>query len=117
MRVRISHVQLFATLWIVAHQAPLSMGFLGNSTGVGCHFFIQWIFPAQGLNLCLLHWQADSLPTEPPGKPILNRYYLEKLHPMKESPLLLSSSMVTKVLLKHLQWHGATISQGSLYQS
>ena len=24
---RFSHVRLFATLWIVAHQAPLSMGF------------------------------------------------------------------------------------------
>ena len=25
---RFSHVQLFATLWTVAHQAPLSMGIL-----------------------------------------------------------------------------------------
>ena len=24
---RFSHIQLFATLWTVAHQAPLSMGF------------------------------------------------------------------------------------------
>ena len=24
---RFSHVQLFATLWTIAHQAPLSMGF------------------------------------------------------------------------------------------
>ena len=28
----------------------------GNSIGVGCHFLLQ------GLNLHLLHWQADSLP-------------------------------------------------------
>ena len=27
MLSRFSHVQLFATLWIVAHQAPMSMGF------------------------------------------------------------------------------------------
>ena len=27
MRSRFSRVQLFATLWIVAHQAPLPMGF------------------------------------------------------------------------------------------
>ena len=26
-----------------------------------CHFLLQGIFPTQGLNLCLLHWQADSL--------------------------------------------------------
>ena len=28
------------------------------------------IFPDQGLNLCLLHWQADSLPVSHQGKPI-----------------------------------------------
>ena len=27
-----------------------------------CHFLLQGIFPTQELNLCLLHWQADSLP-------------------------------------------------------
>ena len=29
--------------------------FPGKSTGVGCHFLIQWIFPAQGPNPGLLH--------------------------------------------------------------
>ena len=29
--------------------------FLGRSTGVGCHFLLQGIFPAQGLNLGFLH--------------------------------------------------------------
>ena len=37
-----SHVQLFATLWVVAHQAPLSMGFPGKNTGV------EWPFPSPG---------------------------------------------------------------------
>ena len=27
----------------------------GKNTGVGCHFFIQEIFPTRGLNLSLLH--------------------------------------------------------------
>ena len=27
-----------------------------------CHLLFQGIFPTQGLNLDLLHWQADSLP-------------------------------------------------------
>ena len=56
--------------WTVAHQAPLSLGFFKN-TGVGCHALLQGIFPAQGSNpnlLCLLHWQAGSLPWVPPGK-------------------------------------------------
>ena len=36
------------------------------------HFMLQEIFLTQGLNprlLCLLHWQADSFTTMPPGKP------------------------------------------------
>ena len=44
----------------------------GKNTGVGCHALLQGIFPAQGLNLSLLHllhWQAGSLPLETDGKP------------------------------------------------
>ena len=52
-----------------AHQALLSMGFPGKNTGVGCHSLLQGIFPTQGSNLDLLHWQTDSLLSEPPGKP------------------------------------------------
>ena len=31
--------------------------FPGKNTGVGCHFLLQGIFPTQGSNLRLLHWQ------------------------------------------------------------
>ena len=44
----------------------------GKNTGVGCHSLLQGIFPTQWWNpylLCLLHWQADSLPPEPSVKP------------------------------------------------
>ena len=51
----LSRVQLFVTPWTVAHQAPLSMGFPGKSTGVGCHFLFQGIFPTQGSNPGLPH--------------------------------------------------------------
>ena len=47
------------------------MGFFRKNTGMGCHFLLQGIFPTQGSNpglLCLLHWQAGSLPLAPPGK-------------------------------------------------
>ena len=40
---------------------------------MGCHALLQGIFLTQGSNqrvLCLLHWQADSLPLAPPGKPV-----------------------------------------------
>ena len=58
-----------ATPWTVALLAPLSMGFPRQEYGNKCYFLHQVIFPIQGSNLRLLHWQADSLPLEPPGKP------------------------------------------------
>ena len=40
---------LFATLWTIAPQASLSMGFSRKeySPGVGCHFLLQGVFPAR----------------------------------------------------------------------
>ena len=37
----LSCVQLFATSWTVALQAPSPMGFPGKNTGVGCHCLIR----------------------------------------------------------------------------
>ena len=40
----------------------------GKNSGVGC--LLQGIFPTQGSNQSLLHWQANSLPPEPRGNSI-----------------------------------------------
>ena len=65
-----SHVQLFATLWTVVHQIPLSMGFPRQEYWSGdCHALLQGIFLTQGSNprlLCLLHWLVGSLSLGPP---------------------------------------------------
>ena len=45
--------------------------FPGKNTIVGCHFLLQGVFPIQAWNsylLCLLHWQADSLPVNHSNK-------------------------------------------------
>ena len=34
----------------------------GKNTRLGCHSLLQGIFPTQGSNPHLLHWQVDSLP-------------------------------------------------------
>ena len=44
--------------------------FTGKNTGVDCHFLLQGIFLTQGSNLCLLHWQEDSLPLSHQGSPV-----------------------------------------------
>ena len=63
----LSHVQLFVTPWTAAHQVLCARNFPGKNTGVGCHFLLQGIFPAQGSNPCLLHllhWQDSTSSTD-----------------------------------------------------
>ena len=67
----LSCVQLFAAAWTVAHQVLLPMEFFKQEywCGVCYHFLLQGFFPTQGLNLCLVHWWADSLPLNHLGSP------------------------------------------------
>ena len=61
----LSCVQLFATPWTVAWQAPTSTGFSKQEYWSGLPFSPPEDRPNQGLNLRLLHllhWQVDSLP-------------------------------------------------------
>ena len=41
----------------------------GKNTGVDCYFLLQGIFPTQGSKLGPPALKADSLLSEPPGKP------------------------------------------------
>ena len=52
-----SCICFFATLWTVAFQAPLSMGFSSQEYWSGCHALFQGIFPTQGSKLHLLHFK------------------------------------------------------------
>ena len=63
----------FVTPWTVAHQTPLSMGFPRQEYRIALPFLflLQRIFPTQGSNLSLLHWQSDSLPLSHQGSPII----------------------------------------------
>ena len=72
LRVRVlslSRVQLFATPGTVPARLLCPQDSPGKNTGVGCHFSSPGIFSTQGSNPFLLHWQADFLLSEPPGKP------------------------------------------------
>ena len=69
----LSHVKLFATLWTVACQTPLSMELSRQEYWSGLPF-PPGILSNQGLNphlLYLLHWQADSLPLSHLGSPVI----------------------------------------------
>ena len=69
---RFSHVQLFAAPLTIACQVPLSQGFFRQE------YWSEWPCPPPGdlpnpgikpTSVCLLHWQAGSLPLVPPGRP------------------------------------------------
>ena len=72
MLSRFRHVQLCATLWTVACQAPLSVAFSKQEYWSGLPCPPPGDLPdsrTEPVSLCLLHWQAGSLPLGPPGKP------------------------------------------------
>ena len=64
----LSRVRLFATPWMIAHQAPLSMGFSRQEYWSGCHFLLQEIFPTQGLNPGFPHCRQTLYPLNHQGK-------------------------------------------------
>ena len=65
----VSHVQCFATPWSVAHQAPLSMGFSRQEYWSGLSCPPPGTLPDPGIELGFPELEADSLLSEPPGKP------------------------------------------------
>ena len=67
----LSHVWLFETLWTVACQGPLSMGFAKQEYWSRLPCPSPGDLPSPGIKPGSPAMQADPLPSEPPGKPIL----------------------------------------------
>ena len=75
----LSCARLFATPWIVActkllcpwdFQGKSPWDFQGKSTGVGCHFLLQGIFPNQGSNPGLSHCRQTLYSLSHPVGPV-----------------------------------------------
>ena len=71
------HVQLFVTLWTVGHQAPLSMRFPRQENWSGLPFPSPGDLPNPGIKPGSPALQADSLPSEPLGKPNVFEMFLK----------------------------------------
>ena len=67
-----SHVRLFVTLWTIAHQAPVSMEFSSQEYWSGWPFPSPGDLPDPGIEPSCHTLQSDSLPFEPPEKPLIN---------------------------------------------
>ena len=79
MLSHLSHAQLFVTLGTVAHQSLQSLGFSRQEYWSGLPFLLQGIFPPQRLKLrflCVLHWQAGSLPLALPVFPFVEALFI-----------------------------------------
>ena len=63
----LSHVQLFATPWTVAYQAPPSMAFSRQEHWSGLPFHFPGDLPNPGIEPGSPASQADTLPSVPPG--------------------------------------------------
>ena len=64
----LSRVQLFAIPWTVAHQAPRPVGFSRQECWSGLPFPSPGDLPNPGIEPGSPALQADTLPSEPPGK-------------------------------------------------
>ena len=74
----LSHVQLFATSWTLACQAPLSIEFSRQEYWNGLSFPPPGDLPNPGIKPRSPTLHADSLPCEPPGKPYIKWFLKEK---------------------------------------
>ena len=66
----LSCVRLFVTPWTVAYQAPPSLGFSRQEYWSGLLFPSPGDLPDPGIEPGSQALQADTLPSEPPGKPL-----------------------------------------------
>ena len=65
-----SRVWLFVTPWTVAYQAPPSMRFSRQEYWSGLPFPSPGNLPDPGIEPGSPAWEADTLTSEPPGKPV-----------------------------------------------
>ena len=65
----LSRVRLFVTPWTVAYQAPPSVGFSRQEYWSGLPFPSPGDLPDPGIESGSPTFQADTLTSEPPGKP------------------------------------------------
>ena len=70
--VLLSHVQLFATSWAVAHQGPLCMEFPSQEYSSGLLFPSPGNPPDPGIKPVSPELVHGFFTTEPPGEPLKN---------------------------------------------
>ena len=78
----LSQVRLFATPWTVARQAPLFMEFSRLEYWSGLPFPSPEDLPDPGIQCRSPALQAGSLPSKPPGKPVVTPWTVARQAPL-----------------------------------
>ena len=81
-----SHVQVFATLWTVAHQAPLSMAFSKQEYWSGLPFSSPGDIPKTGIELAFPALAGGFFTAVPPRKPRHPYWYFPDHTPQHKLP-------------------------------
>ena len=105
--MKVTHcVQLFATSWAVAHQAPLCpRNSPGKNTGVGSHSLLQGIFLIQGSNPDLLHYRWILYCLSHQGNPKIERHCVIELQNHMSDHILSSAVSLWGSLLPSMDSH------------
>ena len=102
-----SHVLLFAILWTVAHQPPLTMGFSSPEYWNGLPYPFPGNLPNPEIKPRSPSLQVDSLPANPPGKPkntgVGSLSLLQGIFPTQESNW---GVLVCRQILYQLSYEG-----------
>ena len=85
----LSRVRLFATSWTATARLLRPWNFPGKSTGVGCHFLLQGIFPTQGSNPGLPHCRQTLYPLSHQGSPYPSKTLSKNCRGRNTSKLIL----------------------------
>ena len=97
-----SRVQLFATPQTIAYQAPLSMEFSREEYQSGLPFLSTGDLPNPGVKPRSPMLQADTLPSEPPGKPKFLLQHQELIPSSQRLYRFLNFVLYIRVLSKHI---------------
>ena len=97
--------------WTAAPQAP-PWDFSGKTTGVGCHFLLQGIFPTQRSNPAFPALAGIFSTSESPGKPIRSSIQNDnsvRILMKQATPHVCSTTSDAKAFQLLVQWVGHTM--------
>ena len=100
----LSHVQFFSTVWSIARQAPLSMGFPRKNTGMGCISFSRGSSPPRD-RTCISWIGRGILYHGATWEALLNSVAKCRLMPLNTTSTKRKQQSLERCLGKEITWN------------